>query len=155
MRMSRLLMGMAMVVALTGCAGDRDADGGGGGGDGQWEPTHDRSNPISREQENKERALPLNAVPQGGQATFGEGVEDPKTMVVSRDGQPAVKVDVNSATMDQLLEVPGMSANLAEAIIYNRPYRNMDDLAKRIPNLDPRLVKSYAPYLSFGAAPKR
>lgn len=155
MRTRRLLTGMALVLTLSlaGCAGDRDAEGeGGGGGDSGWRPTHDGSNPTSREQADNKGALPLPAVPQGGQPAIGEGIEGAKTMVVSKDGRAIVQVDVNRASVAQLMEVPGMSANLAQAIVNNRPYRNSADMAARIPNLDPRLIQAYAPYLKFGPA---
>jgi hypothetical protein len=147
MRTQRLWTGLALVLALAGCAGDREAEGG-GGGDGDWSPTHDRSNPTSREQATNDGALPLQAAPQGNQATFGEGIEGAKSVQVAQ----GVKVDVNSATVPQLMEVPGMSHNLARAIVNNRPYKDAADLSARIPNLDPRLVKAYAPYLTFGPA---
>jgi hypothetical protein len=50
------------------------------------------------------------------------------------------------------MRVPGMSANLAAAIVNNRPYHNPDDMVRRIPNLDKRLVTAMQPYLTFGAA---
>jgi DNA uptake protein ComE-like DNA-binding protein len=48
------------------------------------------------------------------------------------------------------MAVPGMSHNLARAIVNNRPYKDAADLSARIPNLDPRLVKAYEPHLTFG-----
>jgi hypothetical protein len=151
MRTRRLWTGLALVLALSlaGCAGDREAEGG-GGGDGDWTPTHDRSNPTSREQATNDGALPLQAQPQGNQATFGEGIEGATSVEVAEGGRALVKVDVNSATVPQLMEVPGMSHNLARAIVNNRPYKDAADLSARIPNLDPRLVKAYEPHLTFG-----
>lgn len=152
MRTQRLWTGLALVLALSlaGCAGDREAEGGGGGGDGDWSPTHDRSNPTSREQATNDGALPLQAQPQGNQATFGEGIEGATSVEVAEGGRALVKVDVNSATVPQLMAVPGMSHNLAQAIVNNRPYKDAADLSARIPNLDPRLVKAYEPHLTFG-----
>jgi hypothetical protein len=153
MRTRRLWTGLALVLALSlaGCAGDREADGG-GGGDGNWSPTHDGSNPTSREQATNKGALPLPAVPQGGQGVYGDRIEGGNGVAVAEGGRALVKVDVNSATVPQLMEVPGMSHNLANAIVNNRPYKDAADMSVRIPNLDPRLVKAYAPYLTFGPA---
>lgn len=41
------------------------------------------------------------------------------------------KVDINSATIDQLLKVPGMTRTWAARIIRFRPYRAKNDLLDR------------------------
>ena len=41
------------------------------------------------------------------------------------------RVDINSATLDQLLKVPGMTRTWAERIIRFRPYRTKNDLIDR------------------------
>ncbi|HSB68619.1 MAG TPA: helix-hairpin-helix domain-containing protein [Candidatus Methylomirabilis sp.] len=40
----------------------------------------------------------------------------------------AGKVDLNVAGMDELIRLPGMTPQLAEDVIRNRPYRKLDDL---------------------------
>jgi DNA uptake protein ComE-like DNA-binding protein len=74
------------------------------------------------------------------------------TTIVAENGKPTFKVDVNSATVADMQRVPGMSENLARAIVNNRPYKDALDLVDRIPNLDPRLVRAYSPYLTYGPA---
>jgi DNA uptake protein ComE-like DNA-binding protein len=44
---------------------------------------------------------------------------------------PEARVDINSATLDQLLKVPGMTRTWAERIIRFRPYRTKNDLIDR------------------------
>ena len=41
------------------------------------------------------------------------------------------KVDVNTATRDELRDLPGVGEILADKIIRNRPYRKLDDLVSR------------------------
>ena len=43
----------------------------------------------------------------------------------------AAKLDINSAGIDELVRLPGMTLQLAEGIIRNRPYRKLDDLITR------------------------
>jgi DNA uptake protein ComE-like DNA-binding protein len=150
MRARWMLMSMSVAIALTACSGERGRGGGGGGR--TYEPTHDRSNPVTREQETQGKALPLQAMPQGGRAPIGDNVEHSRTTIVAENGKPTFKVDVNSATVADMQRVPGMSENLARAIVNNRPYKDALDLVDRIPYLDPRLVRAYSPYLTYGPA---
>jgi DNA uptake protein ComE-like DNA-binding protein len=41
------------------------------------------------------------------------------------------KVDLNEASREELLRLPGMSPALADGIIQHRPYRKLDDLVTR------------------------
>ena len=60
------------------------------------------------------------------------------------------RVDVNSATLDELRDVPGMPYGLAEAIIDYRerfgPYRSLTDL-RRLLALDAGVLTGLRPYL--------
>jgi DNA uptake protein ComE-like DNA-binding protein len=44
---------------------------------------------------------------------------------------PEARIDINSATVEELLKVPGMTRTWAERIIRFRPYRAKDDLLQR------------------------
>ncbi len=44
---------------------------------------------------------------------------------------PEVRIDINSATVEELLKVPGMTRTWAERITRFRPYRSKDDLLQR------------------------
>lgn len=67
-------------------------------------------------------------VPRPG---FGQG----PTPNASTQRQPAVRpedrVDLNHATLEQLLKVPGMTRTWAERIIRFRPYRSKQDLIEQ------------------------
>ena len=41
------------------------------------------------------------------------------------------KLDINLAGIDDLVRLPGMTPQLAEQIVRNRPYRKLDDLLTR------------------------
>ena len=43
----------------------------------------------------------------------------------------SAKLDVNIAGVDELVRLPGMTPQLAEQIVRNRPYRKLDDLLTR------------------------
>jgi hypothetical protein len=154
----KLALAGIIALSMAGCANEENAEGGGGGNKelNRDARTYENSNPISREQENREGALPLQAEPKSGTAVSGntgdERVQNPKTTVIARGGVPTAKVDVNSATMEELHAVPGISHNMAEAIINNRPYRSQQDLIKRVPNLDKRFLSSFDQYLTIGPA---
>ncbi len=48
-----------------------------------------------------------------------------------RQGLSSEKVDVNHATREQLLALPGMDGEQADRIMVNRPYHQPDDLLRR------------------------
>jgi DNA uptake protein ComE-like DNA-binding protein len=57
------------------------------------------------------------------------------------------KVDVNSATVDELAAVPGMERRQAQQITVNRPYARLRDLVRA--GLSPRLIEHLAPLLTL------
>ena len=44
---------------------------------------------------------------------------------------PPAKVDINTASAAELERLPGMTSELSQRIIANRPYRKIDDLVRR------------------------
>ena len=60
-------------------------------------------------------------------AQFGMPNSDPRP---NGAGVSAIvgKVDLNIAGKDELIRLPGMTPQLAEDVIRNRPYRKLDDL---------------------------
>ncbi|MFN3429858.1 MAG: ComEA family DNA-binding protein [Candidatus Sericytochromatia bacterium] len=167
----KLAMVGAIALSLAGCFNERDAEQGGGGGQNAQRDGADtsvsnkelnrdsseieNSNPVTRDQESQKGAVPLQAEPESGQGVQGQvgdnTIQNPKTTVIARGGEPTTKFDVNSATVEQLQQVPGISHVMAQAIVNNRPYRNKDDLIRRVPNLDKRFLNSFDQYLTFGA----
>jgi hypothetical protein len=57
------------------------------------------------------------------------------------------KIDVNSATVEELAAVPGMERRQAQKITVNRPYAKLQDLARA--GLSPRLIEHLAPSLTL------
>ncbi|HVN24677.1 MAG TPA: helix-hairpin-helix domain-containing protein [Syntrophorhabdales bacterium] len=69
--------------------------------------------------------------------------------------QAPAKVNVNAATADQLAKVPGMSADMAKAVVDTRAksgaFKSADDLM-RVPGMTKEKADAIAPALSFGQA---
>lgn len=55
----------------------------------------------------------------------------PQGAVKSSAPPPEARLDVNRATLDQLLKVPGMTRSWAGRIVRFRPYRSKVDLLER------------------------
>ena len=49
----------------------------------------------------------------------------------SLGGPVPAKVDINTASADDLERLPGITTMLSQRIIANRPYRKIDDLVRR------------------------
>lgn len=58
------------------------------------------------------------------------------------------KIDVNSATVEELAAVPGLERRQARSITVNRPYETLQDLAHA--GLSPRLIEQLAALLTVG-----
>ena len=72
--------------------------------------------------------LILNSV---GVSHSGQG--SPYSGVPTRAGnaKPLERVDVNTAGIEEISRLPGMTAQTAERIVANRPYRNLDELVTK------------------------
>jgi DNA uptake protein ComE-like DNA-binding protein len=62
-------------------------------------------------------------------ALVGFVAESPRTLLAAPD--PEIRIDINTATIDELLKVPGMTRTWAARIIRYRPYRAKSDLLDR------------------------
>jgi competence protein ComEA len=62
-------------------------------------------------------------------------------------------VDVNTASLDDLASIPGLSAKLAMAVVAERtrsgPYESLDDLI-RVPGIGPARLARARPFLATG-----
>ena len=63
---------------------------------------------------------------------------------------PSSPVDINSATEEQLVAVPGIGAATAKKIIKSRPYSSLADLSKA--GISANQLKDITPMLKAGAA---
>ncbi|HLX62108.1 MAG TPA: helix-hairpin-helix domain-containing protein [Planctomycetota bacterium] len=64
--------------------------------------------------------------------------------------KPAAKVDVNSATDKELMELPGIGDAYSKKIIAGRPYKTADDLVKA--GVPQKTVDKIKDQITFGAA---
>jgi competence protein ComEA len=60
------------------------------------------------------------------------------------------KIDVNSATVEELAAVPGLERRQAQSITVNRPYAKLQDLARA--GLSPRLIEHLTALLTVDPA---
>lgn len=69
------------------------------------------------------------------------------------NGGAAFVVDVNTADVDELQELPGVGASLAERIIAQRraagPFQSFDDL-KEVKGIGEKTLERMRPHVSFG-----
>lgn len=69
--------------------------------------------------------------------------------------EPGQQLDPNTAPVEELARLPGVSRALAERIVAERqragPFRSPSDL-QRVPGIGPRIAERLAPYLNLPAA---
>jgi len=58
----------------------------------------------------------------------------------------AVRIELNTATMEELLLLPGVGPARARAILAHRPYRRVEDLLK-VPGIGPKTLERLRPYV--------
>ena len=68
---------------------------------------------------------------------------------------PVRKVDLNTASREELVGLPGLGESLADKIIRNRPYRKIDDLVSRkiLGRKQMALIKAHVTVGTNGTAP--
>ena len=68
----------------------------------------------------------------------------------TREQTASSKIDVNSATVEELAAVPGLERGQAKRITVNRPYAKLQDLARA--GLSPRLIERLTALLTVDPA---
>jgi DNA uptake protein ComE-like DNA-binding protein len=58
------------------------------------------------------------------------------------------KINPNAAARDELMRLPGIGEELANRIIENRPYRNIESITD-VPGIGPKKLKELRPYLTL------
>jgi len=61
----------------------------------------------------------------------GQGSPDGGVPVRTEKAKSPARVDLNSAGIEEISRLPGMTLQTAERIIENRPYRNLDQLVTK------------------------
>ena len=59
-------------------------------------------------------------------------------------------IDLNTASKEQLMDIPGIGPKIAEKIIEGRPYRSVDDLLK-IPGIGEKTLEKIRPCVTVGS----
>lgn len=65
-----------------------------------------------------------------------------------------VSVEVNKATKDELIEIRGIGPSLAQRIIENRPFSDLNELV-RVPGINEVKLASLLPYLTLEKPAKK
>ncbi|PZA06368.1 helix-hairpin-helix domain-containing protein [Meiothermus sp. PNK-Is4] len=58
-------------------------------------------------------------------------------------------VHINTATLAQLETLPGIGPKLAREILKHRPYKNAQELQRKVKGIGPATWKKIAPYVLF------
>ena len=69
-------------------------------------------------------------------------------------GKQAVKVDVNTASLAELIAISGIGESLAQKIIEGRPYAKVKDLVN-VPGISEKKLDTLSGFLKVTAAPKQ
>jgi DNA uptake protein ComE-like DNA-binding protein len=96
------------------------------------------------------------AIPSAHAASVDRGSDAGQVLlwllgVKAREQEAPRKVDVNSATVHELVALPGIERHQAQAITVKRPYAKLQDLARA--GLSSRLIERLAPWLTVGDTP--
>jgi hypothetical protein len=95
--------------------------------------------------------LPPLPIPPGGGASDPDPVPAPRVVIPAPVPQGGMKININTATKDQLQELPGVGPATAKKLMLIRKkaaFRTTDDLL-RIKGFGPKKVRAMAPYLAF------
>jgi competence ComEA-like helix-hairpin-helix protein len=75
---------------------------------------------------------------------FGRSIGITKSS--THHGKGSLRVNVNTATIEQLQTLPGIGPAKAKLIVANRPYQSIDDLAK-LQGVGAKLVNDLRPFI--------
>ncbi|MFY8216875.1 MAG: helix-hairpin-helix domain-containing protein [Chthoniobacterales bacterium] len=79
--------------------------------------------------------------------------EEIDSKIATGNAPPATLLDVNAASREELMQIPGVGETTANAIIEGRPFETLDDLL-RVPGIGPATLEKMTPYVQApGARP--
>ncbi|PIG97819.1 ComEA family DNA-binding protein [Deinococcus sp. UR1] len=94
-------------------------------------------------------ALPALGAPPAAPLASGD-LQEPRTYPATASVQPLIsgRVNLNTATTEQLEALPKVGPSLAAKLIAGRPYRSLADL-DRVKGVGPSTLKTLSPLVSF------
>lgn len=94
-------------------------------------------------------ALPALGAPPAAPLAPGD-LQEPRTYPATASVQPLIsgRVNLNTATTEQLEALPKVGPSLAAKLIAGRPYRSLADL-DRVKGVGPSTLKTLSPLVSF------
>lgn len=66
--------------------------------------------------------------------------------------KPGEKVDINTASKEDLMKLPGVGEKKAERIISNRPYSSIEDLKTKKIGVGDKTLEKWGPHLTCSGA---
>jgi competence protein ComEA len=90
-------------------------------------------------------AAPVAATVTATATTGGKPVK----VNVANSATTANPVNVNTASKEQLMTIPQVGAKLADAIIANRPYKDMSEMVTKVKGIGPKNSVKLAPFMRF------
>jgi competence protein ComEA len=77
---------------------------------------------------------------------LGVGALRPPVPLIDTTGEAPPRIDLNQASLDELLALDGIGPQLARAIAASRPFTSVEDLVK-VPGIGPKRLAALRPYV--------